>query len=68
MSNLTELQAIVQDIIDCGSSREEAKQIIADALPRDGKPRSTRTVEGWLSKGQTMPIPDDVLELLKTKL
>ena len=57
MSNLTELQAIVQDIMGCGATRQEAKEIIADTLSR-----SVSTVEGWLSKGQTMPIPNDALD------
>jgi len=64
MSNLTELQAIIQDIEDCGSNHKEAIQIIAECFD---PPKSTYTVYGWLTKNKP-DINNDLLELIKYKI
>ena len=63
MSNLTELQAIVAKLREELGSTNQVVIRIAGLVNR-----SPATVWAWLSEGQTRPIPDNELELLRFKL
>lgn len=61
MTKLNELEAVIASLREMhGFSRIQAKKFIAQEVGC-----SLSTVEGWLSNGQTMPIPDLPLKYLQ---
>lgn len=60
MNKLSELRVIRDKLIAGGKSNLEAIEWIADKLDRE-----PLTVYTWLSESQRLPIPDNLLQLLK---